>query len=82
VLALVVLIGKAVRDGAIDVVSQVNRRPLVRRPDELLSVADVGDVGSVIRIAGRSVEQVGQVIRQLLGFVPAMLGDDPWSRKW
>jgi urease accessory protein len=82
VLALVVLVGKAVRDEAMNVAPQVNRRPFVRRPDELVSVAGVGDVGSVVRIAGRSIEQVGRVIRQLLGFVPAMLGDDPWSRKW
>jgi len=33
-------------------------------------------------VAGRSVEQVGCRLRQMLGFVPALLGDDPWSRKW
>jgi len=38
--------------------------------------------GCVVRIAGMSVEQVGGTLRELLAFVPTMLGDDPWSRKW
>ena len=41
-----------------------------------------GSRSCVIRIAGLSVEQVGHTLRQLLSFVPALLGDDPWSRKW
>jgi urease accessory protein len=38
--------------------------------------------GCVVRIAGVSVEQVGRTLRDCLDFVPALLGDDPWTRKW
>jgi hypothetical protein len=31
---------------------------------------------------GTSVEAVGRAAREYLRFVPALLGDDPWSRKW
>jgi urease accessory protein len=48
------------------------------------AAADAGAVGHgcVLRIAGTSVEQVGRTLRELLAFVPALLGDDPWMRKW
>jgi urease accessory protein len=55
----------------------------VARADELLIAATaLGDEGCVVRIAGTSVERVGRTVRDLLRFVPALLGDDPWARKW
>jgi hypothetical protein len=63
-------------------VSQIERAPIVRRSDELIAAAPLGEIGCLVRVAGRSVEEVGRRLRQLLGFVPALLGDDPWSRKW
>jgi hypothetical protein len=42
----------------------------------------VGTSGCLLRIAGRSVEQVGQALREYLAIVPSMLGDNPWARKW
>jgi len=69
-------------DAAAAIVSQVGARPVVRRADQLLAATALGDRGCVIRIAGLSVEQVGRTLRELLAFVPALLGDDPWSRKW
>ncbi len=38
--------------------------------------------GGVVRLAGAHVEDVRRVLRGLLDFVPALLGDDPWARKW
>jgi urease accessory protein len=82
VLALLVVVGTAVQREARALVATINERPIGRRSDELVSAAPLGEAGCVVRVAGRSVEQVGGRIRQMLGFVPALLGDDPWSRKW
>jgi urease accessory protein len=82
VLALLVVAGAALQREAAALVSGIEQRPISRRPDELVSAAALSESGCVIRAAGRSVEQVGRCLRQMLGFVPALLGDDPWSRKW
>ena len=36
----------------------------------------------MLRIAGRTLEDVDGALADLLGFVPGLLGDDPWARKW
>ena len=82
VLALMVIVGEPLLMDAAAIVTSLSEQPIVRRSDLLISAAPLGDSGCVVRIAGRSVEQVGRRLRQLLGFVPALLGDDPWSRKW
>jgi urease accessory protein len=82
VLALMVIVGEPLQLDAAAIVSSLSQQPLGRRSDLLISAAPLGESGCVVRIAGRSVEQVGRRLRQLLGFVPALLGDDPWSRKW
>jgi len=82
VLALVVLAGGGVAGEAAGIVATVAERPLERRPALLMSAAALRGGGCAVRIAGRSVEQVGEAIARLLAFVPARLGDDPWSRKW
>jgi len=97
VIAIAVLIGAgspvnaesaALRTAAAEIVSRIGTMPLGRRADRLLAATplrdscDGSDIGCVVRVAGTSVEQVGRTLRDVLGFVPAMLGDDPWSRKW
>jgi urease accessory protein len=82
VLAMVVMVGAVMRSHAARITEQVHGGPVVRQPDELLAASSFGEIGCIVRIAGRSVEQVGGRMRQLLGFVPRLLGDDPWSRKW
>jgi urease accessory protein len=82
VLALIVIAGDAPQEDAAAIVASINQQSIVRRSELLIAAAPLGESGCVVRIAGRSVEQVGRQLRQLLGFVPALLGDDPWSRKW
>jgi urease accessory protein len=82
VLALVTLVGALVRAEAAAIVSTVNARPVARNDEWLIAATALGDEGCVVRIAGTSVERVGRTIRDLLRFVPALLGDDPWARKW
>jgi urease accessory protein len=81
VLALLVISGATIQCEAAALVASINQQPIVRCANELISATSL-EQGCVVRLAGRSVEQVGRRIRQLLGFVPALLGDDPWSRKW
>lgn len=82
VLALVIIVGDAFRREVESLMASVAAMPIVRRADELMAIAPIGDGGCVLRLAGRSTEQMGRRIRQVLGFVPALLGDDPWKRKW
>jgi urease accessory protein len=69
-------------DAAASIVARMSGARVERRPSQLLAVTALDARSCVIRIAGLSVEQVGHTLRELLSFVPALLGDDPWSRKW
>jgi len=82
VLALVAIVGRALGAEAASTVARLADRVPTRHADQLLSAAPLGDAGCIIRIAGRSVEQVGGTVRGILDFIPALLGDDPWNRKW
>jgi urease accessory protein len=82
VLALVVLAGTPFEAVARGIRERVGQGRLARRADLLLSAASLRTGGCALRMAGRSAEQVGQAIEGLLDFVPPLLGDNPWSRKW
>lgn len=82
VIAMAVIVGATMRSEWTALISRLSQRPIVRGADELMAAAPLGEIGGALRVAGRSVEHVGRQLRQLLGFVPALLGDDPWSRKW
>ena len=82
VLALVVLAGAPLDREAQAVIARVQAAPPVRRADLLVAAAPLRTGGCAVRIAGPSVERVGALIEQLLAFVPCLLGDNPWSRKW
>ena len=65
---------------AVDAVAAIAPSP---RPDVMMSAAALpGGGGCVVRLAGERVEAVRQRLRGVLDFVPALLGDDPWARKW
>jgi urease accessory protein len=82
VLALAVVLGDELRPMAAAIVERVSRSAVTRRAELIASAAPVGDGGCLVRIAARSVEHVGHVLREHLAGVPALLGDDPWARKW
>jgi urease accessory protein len=83
-LAVVVLAGARISPWAGPLLEAVDQSPVVRRPESYLSIArlDHAGAGAVVRIAGESVEAVARRLREVLGFLPALLGDDPWARKW
>jgi urease accessory protein len=82
VLAVAVLAGTTLAAAASALVATVSVTPLPRRADQLVAATPLRDCGCVVRFAGTSVERVGRMIREFLGFLPALLGDDPWIRKW
>ena len=82
VLAVVVLAGTTLAGAASSLVATASAAPLPRRADQLVAATALRDCGCVVRVAGTSVERVGRTIREFLGFLPALLGDDPWIRKW
>jgi urease accessory protein len=82
VLALAVVLGDDVRATSMGIVERIARAPVARRDDLIMAAAHVGAGGCLLRLAGRSVEQVGHALREYLAIVPTMLGDNPWSRKW
>ncbi len=82
VLAMVMILGIPMRGWSAEVARIVSEIPVRRRPEQLISVARIGEWGCLARIAGVSVEEVARTIRTYLGFLPDLLGDDPWARKW
>ena len=82
VLMTTVITGPLVADAAADIVSRISQVPIERRADVVVSAATLRDAGAFVRIAGTSVEQVGQTLRACLAFLSPLLGDDLWSRKW
>ena len=82
VLAVAVLAGATMAGIASSLVAAGSTIPLQRSADQFVAVSPLGDGGCVVRLAGTSVERVGRRLRELLAFLPALLGDDPWTRKW
>ena len=82
VLAAAILVGHGLTPEIERLDARVRGEPVKRGSDRLIAAARVGDAGCVVRIAGRTVEDVDDTLRDLLGFVPGRLGDSPWARKW
>jgi urease accessory protein len=81
-LCTVVLAGAQVAPAAAGIVAQVSEQPVVPGADQLVSAAPLAGGGALVRLAGTSVESVARAVRDLLAFLPPMLGDNPWLRKW
>lgn len=56
--------------------------PLARKAPLLAAVSPIGDDGALLRLAGSSVEEVSAAVRRCLAGLGALLGDDPFARKW
>jgi urease accessory protein len=82
VLCLVVIIGQPLAAPINRAMCRVSERPVQKRADVLVAASPVSDVGCLVRIAGGSVEEVAGVAREYVSFLPLVLGDDPWARKW
>jgi urease accessory protein len=82
-LATVTMIGPRFEERARALVARSSAEPPVRRAWRLLTAAPLaGGAGCLVRLASTSLEDAGRAIRQALDVLPALLGDDPWARKW
>jgi urease accessory protein len=82
VLLTAILTGPLVAEAAKTLVSRLSEAPVAREADLVMSAATLRDGGAVLRMAGTSVEQMAHTLRACLSFLPPMVGDDIWSRKW
>jgi len=80
-LAVIVITGAVVAAAASRCLAALEAQPVLQRARLLVSASPIRD-GAILRLAGECVEDVAGEIRRLLGFIPQLLGDDPWSRKW
>ena len=79
--ALLLLVGAPLKDFAARLLAEISGRAVERRAALVTSASPVAD-GALLRIAGESVEQVGRELHHHLKPLAALLGDDPWARKW
>jgi urease accessory protein len=82
VLAVLLILGTRMRERAAEIAARVAEMPIRRRPDQLVTATPIGECGCLLRVAATSVEQTARTVREYLGFLPALLGDNPWARKW
>ena len=79
--ALLLLVGEALQPVAASLLEDISANP-VKRSAPLIASASPVRQGAILRVAGESVEQVGRELHHHLKFASALLGDDPWARKW
>jgi hypothetical protein len=48
----------------------------------IVSAAPIDSTGAALRVAGVSVERVAALLRSWLSPITALLGVDPWGRRW
>jgi urease accessory protein len=80
-LATVVLLGPLVSSFATELLQHCAASPISPNANILFAASPLEE-GMILRLAGTSVEDVGQGIHERLGFVGKLLKDDPWERKW
>ncbi len=80
-LGLVLVAGQSLREAGVRMLKEIDAHSISRRASLVCSASPTSH-GVLLRFAGESAEMVGAEIRRHLSFVPGLLHDDPWSRKW
>lgn len=80
-LAVLLVLGPPLRNLAADLLATLAGRPLTRRSPLVVTAGPLAD-GALVRIAGERTEDVLAEAHRLLAPLPALLGDNPWSRHW
>lgn len=80
-MAVLALIGLPLREAAARLLEEISARSVERRAALVCSASPIRE-GALLRVAGESVEQVGRELHHHLESLAALLGDDPWARKW
>jgi urease accessory protein len=79
--AILLLIGGPMQKAAAQLLQEISTRPVERGGKLVCSASPVSD-GALLRVAGESVEVVGRELQRHFKCLSALLGDDPWARKW
>lgn len=82
VLLTAVVTGPLVAGAAMELVTRLSEASIDRHADLVVSASRLRDGGTLLRMAGTSVEQMGRALRAHLAFLSPLVGDDLWSRKW
>jgi urease accessory protein len=77
-----VFTGPLVSAAVDEILARTSAQPIAGREGLVISAARLRDGGLLLRAASTSVEQLGRALRELLSFLPPLVGDDLWSRKW
>jgi urease accessory protein len=77
-----IVTGPLVSADAAALLARIGQTAVVRDSNLVMSASTLRDGGTLLRMAGADAEETGRVLRKQLAFLPALLGDDPWSRKW
>jgi urease accessory protein len=77
-----VVTGPLVANDAADILTHVSQSCVDRHSNLVMSASRLRDGGTLLRMAGTSVEQVGNALRAHLAFLAPLTGGDLWSRKW
>jgi len=80
-LGLLVVVGDSLASYAAKILAGVAAAPVASRAPTLSSASPLRN-GVLLRVAGERMEAVGREIQRCLEFVPELVQDDPWSRKW
>ena len=82
IIGTAVLIGETLRDHARTLLDASATVRVRRGQNQVMTASPLADGGCMLRIAGTSTEAAGRAMRDALCFIPALLGDNPWQRKW
>lgn len=80
-IALLLLMGPLLQAGIDALMESVAAAPVSRSASLCFSASPIGQ-GALLRIAGERTRDVSQEIERRLAFIPALLGDDPWARRF
>lgn len=81
-LGLLVLIGPLLTQAAAGLLARVAALSVPRRSALLQSASPLGNGGALLRFAGEHPANVARALQHHLSFLPSLLGEDPWSRRW
>jgi urease accessory protein len=79
--ATLAVIGEPLQVAITEILKNVADLPISRRANLVWSASAI-KTGVLVRIAGEDVETVRREIHRQLDFLPGLLHDDPWTRKW
>ena len=81
-IALLLLIGPALWEPAQTLLRFVGGQPVRRGAGLMFSASSLGEGGAIVRLAASDTESAAYWLRDRLDFLPALLGGDPWARKF